>query len=66
MDDKIKIYYFLPYTPELNPIEQQYTVHKMATENRIYADVKEMQESICTIHERNEIPVVKMSEYLNR
>lgn len=66
MDGKIKIYYFPPYTPELNPIELQWRVHKKATGNRIYENVEEMQESLRTMHERKEIPVVKMSAYLAR
>ena len=66
MDGRIKIYYFPPYTPELNPIEPQWKVHKRATGNRIYENVEQMQESLRTMHERKEIPVVKMSEYLAR
>ena len=66
MGGRIKIYYFPPYTPELNPIEPQWKVHKKATGNRIYESVEEMQESLRMMHERKEIPIVKMSAYLVR
>ena len=66
MDDRIRIHCFPPYTPELNPVEPQWKVHKKATGNRIYENVEEMQESLRTMRERKEIPVVKMSAYLAR
>lgn len=41
-DGGIKIYYFPPCAPELNPIGPQRKVHKKTTENRTYENVEEM------------------------
>ena len=39
----------------------RWKVHKKATGNRIYENVEEMQESLCTMHEGEEVQIVKMS-----
>ena len=66
MAGRIKIYYFPPHTPELNPIESQWKVHKKATGNRTYENVEEMQESLRTMHEGKQIQIAKMRAYLVR
>ena len=66
MGDQIKIVYFPPYTPDLNPIEGEWKMFKKYTGNRLYQSVDEMQKSIREMLRKKEIPVVKMSAYLRR
>lgn len=66
MEGKIKICYFPPYTPELNPSEVQWKSFRKATGNRLYEDVEEMQESINAMLQEKEIPIVKTFDYLDR
>ena len=65
MNDEIIVYYFPPYTPELNPVEVEWKSFRKATGNRLYESVKEMQKSIRAML-GEEIPVVKTFDYLAR
>ena len=56
--------YFLPYTPDLNPIETQWE-QKRHTSGRQYQDAEDMKRSIDTMYETGEIKTVKMYDYLN-
>ena len=62
--DDVVLEFFLPYTPELNPIEVQWRTQKRCTANRIYEDIDEMQESITRMYATGEIKPVKMHDYL--
>ena len=57
--------FFLPYTPELNPVEGQWKTQKQHVANRIYSSIKDMQEAIGRMYASGEIKVVKMHDYLN-
>jgi len=56
--------YFLPYTPDLNPVETQWREQKRHTAGRQYQGVKDMQRSIDTMYETGEIKTVKTYDYL--
>ena len=58
--------YFLPYTPELNPVETQWRGIKKGTANVLYEGTEEMQKSIRTMLGNGEIKIVKMASYLTR
>ena len=64
MNGDIQIRYFLPYTPELNPIEVQWRIMKKATANTLYDTVDAMIDSICKMIRSGEIRKAKMSHYL--
>ena len=64
MDEKIKVYYFPSYTPELNPAEGQWKSFRKGTGNRLYESVEDMQESINAMLREKEIPIVKTYDYL--
>ena len=64
MAGKIKVYYFPPYTPELNPAEVQWKSFRKATGNRLYESVEDMQRSINAMLREKEIPIVKTYDYL--
>ena len=57
--------YFLPYTPDLNPIETQWREQKRHTSGRQYQGAEDMQRSIDTMYETGEIKTVKTYDYLN-
>ena len=56
--------YFLPYTPELNPIEGQWQILKRAVANTLYDTVDDMKELIWKMLSGGEARVAKMSRYL--
>ena len=56
--------YFLPYTPELNPVEIQWKGIKRGTANVLHEGTVEMQESISAMLGNGEVRIVKMVDYL--
>lgn len=58
------IKYLPPYTPELNPVEWQWSMIKKATANTLYKNTDEMKESIRRMLESGEVKAAKMSGYL--
>lgn len=61
---EIKIKHFLPYTPELNVIETQWSVMRNAAGNRVYSDTDEIEKSIREMIRKDEITPVKMNDFL--
>ena len=64
MNGEIQIRYFLPYTPELNPIEGQWRMMKKATANTLYKNTTDMKKAMRKMLASGEIARVKMSHYL--
>ena len=56
--------YFLPYTPELNPVEVQWRGIKKGTANVLYGGTEEMQRSIQAMLGNGEVRIIKMVSYL--
>ena len=56
--------YFLPYTPELNPVEIRWRGIKRGTANVLHEGTAEMQESISAMLGNGEVRIVKMVDYL--
>ena len=56
--------YFLPYTPELNPVEVQWRGIKKGTANTLYEGIEAMQRSIKAMLGNGEVRIVKMVSYL--
>lgn len=57
----VQIRYFLPYTPELNPIEGQWRLVKKATANTLYENTSDMASAIRRMIMSGEIIKAKMS-----
>lgn len=64
MGGDVQIRYFLPYTPELNPIEGQWRIVKKATANTLYENTSDMANAIWRMIMGGEIIKAKMSHYL--
>ena len=61
---KIKIIYFLPYTPELNPIEIQWRDEKKGTANQFFANGSEMKKHMQKRLDEGDVKVVNIFKYL--
>ena len=61
---RIVLKYFLPYTPELNPVEVQWRGIKKGTANTPCGGTEEMKGSIGAMLGNGEVRVVKMVDYL--
>ena len=60
----VVIKYFLPYTPELNPIEIQWRDIKKSTANQYFSNCVEMRDIIRCVLNSREVKVVKLFDYL--
>ncbi len=61
---KIKIKYFPPYTPELNPIEIQWREEKKGIANTFFANKSEMEKHMQKRLDNGDVKVVKIFKYL--
>lgn len=64
MGGDIVLKYTLPHTPQLNPIEPQWSSIKGAVGGTYFGDFEHMQIAIKHALERGEIPVVRLQEYM--
>ena len=64
MNGEIILEYFLPYTPQLNPVEVQWRVINKAVANTYHETEDEMMDQIEAMMKNGEIEAVKMFEYL--
>ena len=60
----LKLVFLLEYTPQLNPIEQQWNVLKRLLSGRYYKSVEELQESIRAIISQQLMLPVKLMDYM--
>ena len=61
---EIQLKYFPPYTPELNPIEMQWRLHKKATGNMMFGDLDEAKKHLDAMLKSGDIKIAKMFKYL--
>ncbi len=63
-EDRIRLVFLPAYTPQLNPIEQQWNVLKRMLAGRYFASVEDLRAAIATIARRRQMRPVKMTNYL--
>lgn len=59
----LRLYYFLPYSPELNPVEQHWKLTKQAIANRVLRSIPATQYHVRNILSRRE-RMPRMFKYL--
>ncbi len=63
-EDRLRLVFLPAYTPQLNPIEQQWNVLRMMLAGRYFASVEELRAAITAIARRHLMRPVRTMDYL--
>ena len=63
-EDRLRLVFLPAYTPQLNPIEQQWNVLKRMLAGRYFASVEDLRAAIAAIARRRQMRPVEMTNYL--
>ena len=63
-EDRLRLVFLPAYTPQLNPIEQQWNVLKRMLAGRYFASVEDLRAAIAAIARRRQMRPVEMMGYL--
>ena len=63
-EDRLRLVFLPAYTPQLNPIEQQWNVLKRMLAGRYFALVEDLRATIAAIARRHQLRPVEMMDYL--
>ena len=62
-EDRIRLVFLPAYTPQLNPIEQQWNVLRMMLVGRYFASVEDLRAVIAAITRRHQLRPVEVMDY---
>ena len=63
-EDRLRLVFLPAYTPQLNPIEQQWNVLERMLAGRYFASVEDLRAAIVAIARRHQLRPVEMIDYL--